>query len=384
MAKPGVLILDLSDSVGIATQVLHCLAAAGTFDIQVASRSRNSSHRFSRWVKKLHFIENSSNSKALLEQLKAILRKGGIDVLLPVNIGDADLLVFHGDDELKSLVHITDQASPWARLTAGNKSFFSCFMEDLNLPYPRTVVFDAEDDAIQPCLEAIQAPIIVKPSWGGGGANMRLFKSHDGLLPYLQENSTQQNPLIVQEYFPGHDLGSAVFCIEGEILYFTMQRNLSPDQTSFTPSRGLQFFDDPVISEKISRLMGDLRWSGVAQIDLRVEETTGKLYILEINPRYWGSVLGSQHMGVNFPEIACRRALGLPDPKVTYRLGKYITAAGYLRYLGDKLRGIEWLENFSYSESAFDEIIKDPLPWIIDRFQGIILKIRNLKSGGRS
>lgn len=368
-SQPTVLILDSRAGVGITVQVVQCLAAAGTFAVHLASPHRDSILRQSRWVKGFHFLEPCPEPAVGMDRLKAILRSVKPDVLLPVNVDQIDLLAKHGDEELRRLTRLTEQPSADMFRTACSKTLLSAFMEERGIPHPRTVRFDPADPAIPSKLLSLRFPVITKPTWGGGGSGMRVFDNHDGLIPYLEEKSTPQNQVIVQEYIRGYDLGSAAFCSGGEVLHLTMQRNMSADQNSFRPSKGLRFFDDPKVRAVVEKLMGALKWSGIAQIDLRVDGETGDQFVLEINPRYWGSVLGSQRMGVNFPEIACRRALGLPDPPVEYRKGKYITSFGYLLHLRDKVLGRASLESFTYADSAFGEIIRDPIVRVVELIQ---------------
>jgi predicted ATP-grasp superfamily ATP-dependent carboligase len=59
---------------------------------------------------------------------------------------------------------------------------------------------------------------------------------------------------------------------------------------------------------------------------VRVVETIGQMFVLEINPRFWGSVHGSPRMGINFPALLVTRALELDPLALDYVPGKYITA----------------------------------------------------------
>ena len=47
--------------------------------------------------------------------------------------------------------------------------------------------------------------------------------------------------------------------------------------------------------------MQALKWSGIVNIDFIYDENDKQAKILEVNPRYWQSLLGSLFAGVNFP-----------------------------------------------------------------------------------
>ena len=58
-------------------------------------------------------------------------------------------------------------------------------------------------------------------------------------------------------------------------------------------------------------MMKALEWNGVACIDMRRNAQTKQVYILEINGRFWASVLPSfVKAGVNFPLILLKLSLG--------------------------------------------------------------------------
>jgi predicted ATP-grasp superfamily ATP-dependent carboligase len=49
---------------------------------------------------------------------------------------------------------------------------------------------------------------------------------------------------------------------------------------------------------------------GLAHFDMRVDAHDGSLYVLECNPRVWGSLMYSVWAGVNFIELGCQIARG--------------------------------------------------------------------------
>jgi hypothetical protein len=61
---------------------------------------------------------------------------------------------------------------------------------------------------------------------------------------------------------------------------------------------------------KSRRLVEKLAWSGVANIDIRLDGQRGTPLILEVNGRYWLSLFGSLKAGVNFPLLACEAVFG--------------------------------------------------------------------------
>jgi predicted ATP-grasp superfamily ATP-dependent carboligase len=58
------------------------------------------------------------------------------------------------------------------------------------------------------------------------------------------------------------------------------------------------------------RLIRELGWSGVANIDMRLDAGHKIPLVLEINGRYWFTLLGALNAGINFPLLACEMCLG--------------------------------------------------------------------------
>lgn len=70
------------------------------------------------------------------------------------------------------------------------------------------------------------------------------------------------------------------------------------------------------------RLLEALAWQGVAMIECKREEATGRQVIMEVNGRFWGSLQLAIDAGVDFPALLVRCATGESVPEGRdYRLG---------------------------------------------------------------
>jgi hypothetical protein len=118
-----------------------------------------------------------------------------------------------------------------------------------------------------------------------------------------------------------------VLCREGRILAATAQHAITASLTPFGSPIGIEFGDDPPAMNIAERLIRELGWSGVANIDMRFDALREIPLVLEINGRYWFSLLGSLNAGINFPLLACEMCLGdlranLKPRKARYFSGK--------------------------------------------------------------
>jgi len=58
------------------------------------------------------------------------------------------------------------------------------------------------------------------------------------------------------------------------------------------------------------RLLDALQWHGVAMVEFRYDERDKDYKLLEINPKFWGSLDLALAAGVDFPSYLCQMARG--------------------------------------------------------------------------
>ena len=119
--------------------------------------------------------------------------------------------------------------------------------------------------------------------------------------------------------------------------------------------------------------MAALDWEGVAMVECKHDPLTDRYYVMEINPRFWGSLQLAVDAGVDFPRLLVECALGGSPPPVTnYRAGirsRWGWGEVDFIYLSTKLRPLgrgalaAWL-------SAVGEV----LPWSLRRDRAEILR----------
>jgi protein tyrosine phosphatase (PTP) superfamily phosphohydrolase (DUF442 family) len=70
------------------------------------------------------------------------------------------------------------------------------------------------------------------------------------------------------------------------------------------------------------RLLDALVWHGVAMVEFKRERSTGDLYLMEINPKFWGSLDLAIASGVDFPVLDVSMAIGEEIPYSNdYKIG---------------------------------------------------------------
>ena len=156
-------------------------------------------------------------------------------------------------------------------------------------------------------------------------------------------------------------MGCSVLCRDGKILAYTIQKGFIPGLQRFAPPAGIEFVKDDQTFAVVSRLISSLKWSGVANIDLKYDEKNRQVNVLEVNGRYWATILGSLVAGVNFPYLACLAGLGISFSRPDYRLNRFIRGnAAIIRGYLCKSK-----VNFTFKETSWRYALTDSLPEVI-------------------
>ncbi|WP_158268044.1 ATP-grasp domain-containing protein [Bradyrhizobium sp. MOS002] len=247
--------------------------------------------------------------------------------------------------------------SPCAFDTATNKASLANFLSLHKLPHPPTIVARSGTPPYDH-LSSLTFPVLAKPPLSTGGNGIISFDTPDALDAFLN-NEPEGQQWVLQSFVRGHDLNVNVLCEQGQILVSTEQHEIAPARVPFRPAAGIQFCRCPSAMKVAENLMRRLGWSGVANIDMRYDAANDALLILEVNGRYWGSLLGSLRAGVNFPQLACAHRLGLrqsmPVPReVRYFGGK---RSMFLATVGGGQQRVRLNETF------LPYFLQDPLPF---------------------
>ncbi len=233
-----------------------------------------------------------------------------------------------------------------------DKACFAEFLAATTLPHPQSVVIRRGqwDQSDLPSY-----PALLKPAVGDGGIGIQRVDSISDFWRLAQEPGFADRPWVVQAFIPGRDIDVSMLCRDGEILAHTIQTPFVPGSSSFAPSESIQFVHDDAALEIARRVARTLKWTGLAHIDMRRDARDGRIFIIELNGRFWGTADGSLRAGVNFPDLACRDTIGEMFPYPVYRDGPYVVLS-FARKIG-------W-RNLTLRETTLVRHFKDPGPWL--------------------
>src|SRR3954471_16102489 len=236
--------------------------------------------------------DDPSFTDVLLE----ICRERGVDVLVPTV-----------DSELVPVAERRDEFAEAGTsvLVAPIRALQRCLdkwalmqVVDGPVPIPVSAPLDEQFDPAP-----FHLPVLVKPRVGSGSRGVRRVDSWDAL------GAVRDGSLLVQEHLPGPEYSLDVLATaEGEIRAVVPRERLRVDSGIAITSRTVH---DEELESVGARAVESAGLTGVANVQV-MRDAAGKPRLIEINPRFPGTMSLTVASGVNMPRLALGELLGEP------------------------------------------------------------------------
>lgn len=183
-----------------------------------------------------------------------------------------------------------------------NKASFSLMARAFDLPIVESKIAIDEADAKSHCLSY---PVVLKPLDSLAGIGIRYCADEESLETELSKWPAY--PQLVERYVPGNDVHLSFLSSDGELVAWEVHEPHSCDAIRY---RACRFYRDEQALEVGLELARALKYTGIANLDFR-RDSSGKLWLLECNPRLYGRMAMAAKAGVNFIEIGLDLADGV-------------------------------------------------------------------------
>jgi hypothetical protein len=196
----------------------------------------------------------------------------------------------------------------------------------LGLPVPETLACEGPD-ALRDALQRRCLPQVARSRRSQRLAGERWQRGvvhyvHDALsLRRACEDPALRDGALVQERIHGRGEGIFLLCERGEVRARFAHRRLREKP----PSGGVSVLcesiePDPTLLAGCEKLLAELGWHGVAMFEFK-RTPAGRAYLIEVNPRFWGSLQLAIDAGVDFPALLLDLHRGRPIAGVHARPG---------------------------------------------------------------
>jgi predicted ATP-grasp superfamily ATP-dependent carboligase len=244
----------------------------------------------SRYVEKAFVWERwPDNKEAFLSAMSAL-----------GELIDRPTILFPADD--LSAISVAENASAlsrWFRFpqlrgdlprNLADKANFYSLCSTIGVSCARSVVPRSVDD-VHEFIEHTTFPIVLKAAtqWRllGHGFNVKMIQTRGALLEFCNHHNFEQDPqFILQEYIPGKDWIYHGYSNSDRNLYisFTGKKVLDYPPGAGATALGASCRND-VLRSKAERLLREISYSGISDMDWRQDERDGQYKIMDCNPR---------------------------------------------------------------------------------------------------
>ncbi len=194
-----------------------------------------------------------------------------------------------------------------------------------NVPYPSTIYPASEAD-----LRSVNFPAILKPATHATINRFTADKAwpaanREELLARYREARELIPPdlVLIQELIPGggeSQFSYAALCCDGQPIASLTARRTRQYPIDFGYSSSfVETLDVPEIVGPSQRLLAAIRYTGIVEVEYKLDARDGRYKLLDINPRLWTwSPLGGR-AGVDFPYLLWQMMVGRAVPEQTGR-----------------------------------------------------------------
>lgn len=198
----------------------------------------------------------------------------------------------------------------------------------LGLPTPRTASCDSPE-SLEIQTSAMRFPVIAKPRyafqwrqqglWEKVGAQKAfIVDSREELRSLYARLAAVTEEVLLQEYIPGVDMDIVVCCVyvgrDGRPKGHFTGRKLKQSPPLVGTGCVVEAIDCPAIVPPTFALLNAFGYTGIAEVEFKLDKATGIYYLIEINPRHWDQHELGTLVGINISRIAYEDMRG-PAPE---------------------------------------------------------------------
>ncbi|WP_050031998.1 carboxylate--amine ligase [Halorubrum halophilum] len=360
---------------------VRSLARAGVAPILVSDGQRSPALSSKHRAEVVDVPDPTESMRGYADALVALAARDEVITVLPLREADAYALASRREE----LSEHVDPVWPGfdALRSAQDRRTLLSVAEDLDVPVPRTrLLTDWPDDDGSLVVKPRYTIVVDEDGEGSHEPDVRLLDP--GERPPVDSVVDEMGHVpVTQEFVPS----------DGEYGFFALMDRGEPVATfqhkrirSFSYSGGASVYREAVDVEELrehgTALLSALDWHGPAMVEFRRDARDGSFRLMEINPRFWGSLALPVHAGVDFPARYAALAAGQrpkggsPDYRVG--VGSHLLS-GEFAYLYNVLRAdghgdppplgreVVALATSLYRNPNFDLLsADDPLPFVAD------------------
>lgn len=284
-------------------------------EVYTASTRRFSMGGLSRWTYRNLRCPQVSDGPSYVRWLDEVVRRYRFDQIIPVGGASCGVIAEHRDRWLPATRIVLPSVETVRR--ALNKRAMNELATTLGLPAPRSAHPQSIDE-VEACAESVGFPLVIKGT--GDGSRVAYVSRPEDLRSHYREY-VARNPLpaaslpMLQQQIIGEGFGVFATYQDGRCRRIMGHHRIREYPPTGGDSACAELFADPTLLDLGVRILDALAWHGVAMVEFKRNDIDGLFYLMEVNPKFWGSLDLALAAGCDFPGDLLRIAAGddLPE-----------------------------------------------------------------------
>jgi predicted ATP-grasp superfamily ATP-dependent carboligase len=279
---------------------------------------------FSRYCQaRLTYPSPLHSPQKFIEHLLDYLACYPQDCIIPVKEESLDAILAHRD-EFERLTRLPFPPTSVFQVCR-DKNRTMELADQLGIPHPKTVLPN-DLSQVEELSKSLRPPLVIKPRMSCSGLGIhyvddisKLYETYCSVheqypFPMIQEEIPSGEKFDVACLFDENSHPLATFA-QKEVRSFPLRDGASTVQESVWR---------PDLVELTVQLLQKIGWSGIAEAEFMIDPRDGVPKLLEVNPRFWGSLQLSIQSGVDFPYLLYEWSRGKTiQPVHDYKVGQF-------------------------------------------------------------
>lgn len=305
--------------------------------IYALSAERDAPGMRSRYFDGAYLVPDGRDAPSrLCERLLELARlHGARPVLFPTR--DFDILFLHQHRDALNAAYALPQPQGSAVMRLMDKHELAAIASRCGIPAPATLVCRSAGE-LERRMQELPFPFVLKPRFAYQWRRKGLWQQV-GMKAFILSSAAEaracyarlaplEPEVLLQRYIPGEDCDIVVCCCYagagGSLLGHFTGRKLRQNPPLIGTGSIVEAADVAPIVQLSSELLQAFGYRGLAEIEFKYERTSGRHFLIEVNPRHWDQHELGNLVGVNLTWIAYQDLVGrAPEPCApAYRRGR--------------------------------------------------------------
>lgn len=313
-----ILILDGGNANTLA--IVRYLGKHKDLELDVVGYNKLAQACYSRFASQRFFFPSPRNdAKGFYQALITRLQKEKYDLLMPVGFLSFEVCMQH-KEEIRKYTHVT-LTSDESFALASNKLSTYRFAQENGIPCPKTYFLTSKED-----IKTLETPfpIVIKAPFEMGKNVVEYAHSKEEMIAKFnglceRYNFSEPNLPVVQQFVTGDGYGFFAYYENGKCIKKFMHKRIREYPVTGGASVCAESFYDEELGITGKKMLDLVKWNGVAMVEFK-KHSDGKYKLMEINPKFWGSLELALAAGVDFPYCLVQQLRGEKiEPNETYK-----------------------------------------------------------------